>query len=136
MSAKSTFLSANSISLDLGLLTLRLVSGVTLLTHGYPKFQKILEGNMQFGDPIGIGTVPSLYLAVFAEFICAILVILGLFTRFATIPLMINMAVACFIVHAADDFGTKELSLIFLGMFLTLFFTGPGKYSMDRLIWK
>ena len=136
MSAKSTFLSANAISADLGLLVLRLFSGIALLTHGYPKFQKVLEGNMQFGDPLGLGTATSLYLSAFAEFICAILIILGFLTRFATIPLIINMAVACFIVHAADDFGTKELSLLYLGMFLALFFTGPGKYSVDRAIWK
>ncbi|MGB4397939.1 MAG: DoxX family protein [Daejeonella sp.] len=136
MSAKSTFLSANSISLDLGLLILRLFSGVAMLTHGYPKFQKVLEGNMQFGDPLGLGTATSLHLAAFAEFICAILIILGFLTRFATIPLIITMAVAGIIVHAADDFGTKELSLVYLGIFLTLFFTGPGKYSIDRQIWK
>lgn len=136
MSAKSSFFSANAISSDFGLLILRLVSGATVLTHGYPKFQKVLEGNMQFGDPIGLGTSTSLYLSAFAEFICAILIILGLLTRFASIPLIINMAVAFFIVHAADDFGTRELSLLYLGMFLTLFFTGPGRYSLDRQIWK
>ena len=131
MSAKSTFFSANALSLDLGLLLLRLVSGAALLTHGYPKFQKVLEGNMQFGDPIGLGTPASLYLSAFAEFICAILIILGLLTRLASIPLIINMAVVFFIVHSADDFGTRELSLLYMGIFLTLFFTGPGRYSVD-----
>lgn len=133
---KSTFLSANALSSDLGLLILRLVSGAALITHGYPKFQKVIEGNMQFGDPLGVGAATSLYLSAFAEFICAILIIFGLLTRLASIPLIINMAVAFFIVHAADDFGTKELSLLYLGMFLTLFFTGPGKYSVDRQIFR
>ena len=86
---------------------------------------------MQFGDPIGLGVPTSLYLSAFAEFICAILIILGLLPRLASIPLIINMAVAFFIVHAADDFGTRELSLLYMGMFLTLFFTGPGRYSVD-----
>ncbi len=131
MSAKSTFFSSNPLSLDLGLLILRLVAGAALLTHGYPKFQKVLEGNMQFGDPIGLGTPTSLYLSAFAEFICAILIILGLLTRLASIPVIINMAVAFFIVHGADDFGTRELSLLYMGIFLTLFFTGPGRYSVD-----
>jgi putative oxidoreductase len=136
MSVKSTFFSANSLSADLGLLILRVVSGAALLTHGYPKFQKVLEGNMQFGDPLGVGQPASLYLSAFAEFICAILIILGLLTRLASIPLIINMAVAFFIVHSADDFGTKEPSLLYLTIFLTLFFTGPGRYSIDRGIWK
>ncbi|SKB29656.1 DoxX family protein [Daejeonella lutea] len=135
MSIKSSFLSANPLSYDFGLLILRVVSGAALLTHGYPKFQKVISGNMQFGDPLGIGQGTSLHLAAFAEFICAILIIMGLLTRLASIPLIINMAVACLIVHATDDFGTKEMSLLYLGIFLTIFFTGPGKFSADRLIW-
>ncbi len=91
---------------------------------------------MQFGDPLGIGPAASLHLSAFAEFICAILIILGLLTRLASIPLIINMAVAALIVHSADDFGTKEMSLLYLGIFLTLFFTGPGKYSADRGIFR
>lgn len=125
-------MSSGPLAQDLGLLTLRILSGSVLLTHGYPKLQKILQGNLQFGDPIGIGQVPSLYLATFAEFFCAILVIIGLYTRLSLIPLMINMATAFFIVHSADDFGIKELSLLFLGMFVVLFLTGPGKYSIDN----
>ncbi len=91
---------------------------------------------MQFGDPIGVGQATSLHLSAFAEFVCAILIILGLLTRLATIPLIINMAVACLIVHGADDFGTKELSLLYLGIFLTIFFTGPGRYSLDKGVFK
>jgi putative oxidoreductase len=41
------------------------------------------------------------------------------------------MSVAFFIAHSADDFGTKEKSLLFLGMFIVLFFTGAGRYSID-----
>ncbi len=136
MSIKSTFLHSNSLSADLGLLILRVISGAALLTHGYPKFQKVISGNMQFGDPLGVGQATSLHLSTFAEFVCAILIILGLLTRLATIPLIINMAVAAFIVHGADDFATREMSLLYLGIFLTLFFTGPGKYSVDRGVFK
>lgn len=131
-----TFLSSNPIASDLGLLLLRFVSGGALLTHGYPKFQKILAGNTQFGDPIGLGSATSLYFSTFAEFLCSILIVLGLFTRLATIPLIINMTVIFFIVHAADEFGKKEMPLLFLGMFLVLFFTGPGRFSIDKNIYK
>ncbi len=131
---KSPFLSSAPLANDLGLLFLRIVSGAVMLTHGYPKFQKVLEGNLKFGDPIGLGEVPSLYLATFAEFLCAILVIIGLYTRLSLIPLIINMSVAFFIAHAADDFGTKEKSLLFLGMFIVLFLTGPGRFSIDNKI--
>ncbi|HQT24340.1 MAG: DoxX family protein [Sphingobacteriales bacterium 17-39-43] len=131
---KSPFLSSAPLANDLGLLFLRVVSGAVMLTHGYPKFQKILEGNLKFGDPVGLGQVPSLYLSTFAEFLCAILVIIGLYTRLSLIPLIINMSVAFFIAHAADDFGTKEKSLLFLGMFIVLFLTGSGRFSIDNKI--
>jgi putative oxidoreductase len=129
---KSPFLSSAPLANDLGLLFLRIVSGAVMLTHGYPKFQKVLQGNLKFGDPIGLGEVPSLYLSTFAEFLCAILVIVGLYTRLSLIPLIINMSVAFFIAHSADDFGTKEKSLLFLGMFIVIFLTGPGRFSIDN----
>jgi len=133
---KSPFMSSGPLANDLGLLILRILSGAVLLSHGYPKFQKILEGNLQFGDPVGIGQVSSLYLSTFAEFLCAILIIIGLYTRLSLIPLIINMSVAFFIVHATDDFATKEKSILFLGMFIVLFLTGAGRFSIDNKIYK
>ena len=59
------------------------------------------------------------------------LILIGLFTRFATLPLLITMLVAFFIVHGADPFGEKELPLLYALVFATLFFTGPDKYSID-----
>ncbi|WP_256012872.1 DoxX family protein [Desertivirga xinjiangensis] len=129
---KSKFLSGSAISYDLGLLIIRLFTGGLMLTHGFPKLQKLVAGNLQFGDPLGVGQEISLVLAVFAEFVCSILVILGLFTRVAVIPLIITMAVAFFIVHSADPLQVKELSLVYLAVFAGLFFTGSGKYSIDR----
>lgn len=105
-----------------------------MLTHGWPKLQKVINGNFQFGDPLGIGPEASLILTVFAEVVCSILLILGLATRLAVIPLITTMAVAFFIVHAADDFKTKELALIYLSIFLCIFFTGPGKLSLDKAL--
>lgn len=102
-----------------------------MLTHGWAKLQNVMAGNLQFGDPIGIGTEASLYLAIFAEFLCALLLILGFLTRIATVPLMITMLVALLIVHAPDPFNVKELAFLYFGMFIVLFITGPGKYSID-----
>lgn len=131
---KKIFLSSRAISTDTGLLILRLISGAAMLTHGYPKLQKILNGNLQFGDPLGVGPEISLILTVFAEVICSVLVIIGLTTRLATIPLIIAMGVAFFIVHGADPFKVKELALIYLSIFTALFFTGPGKFSADKAL--
>ncbi len=128
---KKTLFSKRPIAMDFSILVLRLVFGIAMITHGWPKFQKAISGNFKFGDPIGLGPEISLILTVFAEFICSILVIIGLGTRLATIPLMTTMSVVFFIVHADDGFGAKEKALLFLGAFLVLFLTGPGKYSID-----
>lgn len=123
----------NSLRIDLGLLILRISSSVMLLTHGIPKFQKLIAGGeIEFGDPIGIGPAPSLFLAVIGELVCPILIIIGFKTRFAAIPSAITMGVAAFIVHATDPFGTKEKALLFLTCFVVIIFLGPGKFSIDR----
>lgn len=117
------------------LLVTRVAIGAFMLVHGYQKLQGILDGGeIQFGDPIGLGAPVSLYLTVFAEFFCSILLILGFVTRLAVIPLIITMIVAVAIVHSADDFGKKELGLHYLVVYLFLLVAGPGKYSVDRLI--
>ena len=117
------------------LLLFRVATGAFMLTHGYPKLQRLTSGEtIQFADPFGIGAYPSFILVVFAEFLCSILIMLGLSTRLAALVLVINMSVASFIAHAADPFGKKELPLMFLLAFLTILVFGPGKYSLDHLI--
>lgn len=114
------------------LLVLRVGAGLLILTHGWPKMLKVLDGNFSFGDPIGLGPTLSLILAAFAEGICGILVTLGLGTRIASFVLAINMSVVVFISHAGDSFGTKEKGLLFLLLFVIILLTGPGKYSLDE----
>lgn len=113
---------------------LRFGSGAAMITHGYPKFMKLLEGGeIKFADPLGVGVMLSLILAVFAELFCAVLVALGLFTRAAVIPLIVTMAVAAFVVHGADPFGKKELALLYLLAYILIFAGGSGSFSVDRL---
>ena len=121
--------------LNAAILILRLSIAVLMLTHGFPKLEKLLEGGeIKFADPIGLGPAFSLILVVFAEFFCSILIGIGLFTRLATIPLIINMSVAAFIVHEADPIGRKELALLYLLIYLTLTVIGGRKYSVDSLL--
>lgn len=121
-----------SLSKDIGLTLLRILPSAMMLTHGLPKFQKLISGNFEFGDPIGIGAAPSLFLAVIGEFICPILLIVGFKTRWAAIPPAITMAVAGFIVHAEDPFGTKERAFLYLAIFIVIALVGPGKFSVDK----
>lgn len=123
---------ANTFRKDIGLALLRIVPSALLLTHGIPKFQKLIGGDFEFADPIGIGATPTLFLGVLGEFICPILLILGFKTKWAAIPPALVMVVAAFVVHSADPFGVKEKALLFLGFFLVIFLLGPGKYSLDK----
>jgi len=122
----------NSLKSDLGLALLRILPSVMLLTHGIPKFQKLLAGDFEFGDPIGIGAAPSLFLAVIGEFICPVLLIIGYKTRWAAVPPAIVMIIAGFIVHASDPFNVKEKAFLFLSFFLVIMLLGPGRYSIDK----
>lgn len=122
----------NKLQTNIGLALLRILPSVMLMTHGLPKFQKLINGNFEFGDPIGIGATPSLFLAVIGEFICPILVIIGFKTRWVAIPPAITMLVAGLIVHADDPFGTKEKALMFLVFFVSIILLGPGKFSIDK----
>src|SRR5687768_1088782 len=97
--------------LDFVSLMLRLGAGGFMLTHGIPKFEKFINGDLQFADPFGFGAELSLVLTLFAEIFCSVLLILGFATRLATIPLMVTMATAALIVHDADPFNKKELAL-------------------------
>jgi putative oxidoreductase len=122
----------NSLKSDLGLALLRILPSAMLLTHGIPKFQKLLAGDFEFGDPIGIGPAPSLFLTVLGEFVCSILLIIGYKTRWAAVPPAIVMLVAGFIVHSADPFDVKEKAFLFLSFFLVIILLGPGRYSIDK----
>lgn len=137
---------------SIGLLILRLGVGGYLLTHGWGKLQQVLAGEFDsFGDPLGLGSEASLVLATSAEFFCALLVMLGLATRLAAVPVVVTMGVAAFVVHGndpwtmgeaarlftageADSWASKEPALLYLTAFLALVFTGAGRFSVDGLI--
>ena len=126
---------SNPLIIDIVLLVTRIFVGFAMLSHGYPKLQDLLSGEeIQFFSFLGLSDKTSLILAVFAEFVCSIFIILGLFTRFAVFFLIITMAVAGLIVHSGDPFQKREASLLYLSVYLVLFAFGPGKYSVDAMI--
>jgi len=106
------------------------------MTHGIVKFYRLLEGNIKFGNPIGIGSEISLYLTVFSELIAPALIILGFKTRFFSLFPAITMFVAAFIVHGNDPFKKMELALLFLTGFIIILINGPGKISLDYFLSK
>jgi putative oxidoreductase len=116
------------------LIFLRIGVALLMWTHGIPKFMRLLEGNMQFGDPIGLGPTVSFILVNFSEVFCSLFILLGMGTRLATIPLIISCSVAAFVAHADDPFGKKEMLLLYILIYITLLVLGSGKYSIDALI--
>jgi len=85
-------------------------------------------------DPVHIGAVPSLLFAALSDVICTLLVVFGLFTRFAALIMMVNLIVAWQIVHHGMFFGRDphgEVIVLYLGGALCLICGGAGKYSLD-----
>jgi putative oxidoreductase len=106
-----------------------------MIPHGYDKLQHFGRYSATFTNPFHLGSPVSLGLCIFAELFCAGLVVLGLFTRFATIPLIINMIVASYVIHG-DFFGMGQAAALFLAGYISLLFIGPGKASLDGLMGK
>ncbi len=120
---------------DLGLLVLRLAAGLSLFAgHGLGKVRRLLADDTEWGDPIGIGPLPSLVLVAFAESVCALAVAAGFKTRWAAVPPVIAMLVAVLIAHAGDPFEVREKALLYGAAFLTLFLTGGGRYTLDAAL--
>ena len=119
---------------SIALLLLRIVfCGSMIFGHGLGKLNKVLEGNFNFSDPIGIGETPTLFLAVFSEFFAPIFILLGIKSRIFSFFPAATMFVAAFIVHLDDPFNRMEKSLLFLAVFVFFMMTGSGKYSLDKI---
>ena len=119
-----------------GIFLLRAAAGALLIPHGHMKMQKFSTLVPHALDPFHLGPSVSLSLSIFAELFCSILIILGLATRLACIPVIINMAVAVFIAHKGEIFGEGEHAALYMAIFTAILFTGPGKYSLDNMISK
>jgi putative oxidoreductase len=118
---------------DVGLLLLRLWLGVSMVwLHGWGKLLALFGGKLSFPDPLGIGETPSFLLTIFAEVICSVLLVIGLWTRWAALILAFTMGVAFFVVNSANLKGNGELAWLYFGGYLVLFVAGAGRLSVDK----
>lgn len=123
--------------LDIALLALRIGIGSLMLVHGLPKVQMLFWGDVsQFPGVMGMSPGLSLTLAALAEVLCSVLILVGLGTRLASIPLLITMLVAVLVVHAADPFAAQELGLLYLLGYVVLLLLGGGRFSLDAMLAK
>ena len=122
---------------EFGLLLSRVFIGLSMaFAHGLGKIQDpsgVIKGAASMGFPM-----PEFFgwAAAFSEFICGLLLALGLATRPAALMLIFTMATAAFIRHAPDDYATKEKALLYLAMFVIFLFFGGGRWSIDALLMK
>ena len=112
--------------LDGALLFLRLFIGGMMLSHGWAKLASFSTLSATFPDPLGVGSTLSLLLILFAEVGCSCLLIFGLMTRLAALPLMFGMLMAFFVIHGADPFAVRELPLLYRGVFVFLRWGEPA----------
>ena len=117
-------------------LLLRVASGVLMMNHGYDKLVHFAEKKNSFMNFLGIGSTASLSLVIFAEFFCALFIIIGLFTRLATIPLIITMGVALFMSNNAQFFEDGEMSALYLSAYIIILLVGAGRVSVDGMVGK
>jgi putative oxidoreductase len=114
-----------------GVFLLRVAVALLMLSHGVPKALEYETLIQTFPDPLNVGTVMSARLILFAEVGCSVLLLLGLFGRFAAVTLFIAMMVAAFVHHFGDPWSSKELPLLYASVYACLAFTGPGSVSID-----
>jgi putative oxidoreductase len=136
--------SANAINMDLGLLLIRLIIGLLMAFYGLEKllhFNEMAASDFWNKDVsfLGLkGKVP-LALTIFAELICSVTLILGLFTRVSLFFLAFCMAYIFLVVfpfsilNKGDNGYTFNDTFVYFVIYLGLFFTGPGKYSLDKM---
>ena len=117
------------------ILLFRCFSGLMMIPYGYGKIINYDRYAADFfGDPLGIGNIPSLWLTIFAQVACPVTLILGFQTRISAAILAVNMLVAVK-YHFFDPFSVKVLPMLFLGMYLLQILWGSGKYSLDFLLY-
>lgn len=119
----------------LGLLLLRLFVGLRLV---YGVLDNVLswEHMLRFRDFLELNDFPfPIYCAVisvYAQLLCGMLIIFGIFFRWASSIMVINFLVALVMVHRGDSVEemTTPLLLVFIHFFFAL--NGPGKYTIGR----
>lgn len=116
---------------DLGLLFLRVAGGFMLFyVHGLPKVLHYGHELTQIEDPFGLGPQLSLWAAILAEFVCPMLIALGLFTRLACLPIIGVLLVAMLAVHPDWSIGQGQFGWLLLVIFIAIAICGPGRWRI------
>ena len=120
---------------DLGLLILRLVVGGHLMfmtqdnVFSWTRMLEFRDFLAQFGFPFPLFCA---VLSVAGQFGGGLLLVLGLFTRFAALVVAFNFVVAIWMVDSRQPYPAAFAALSLVAAGLCLVFSGAGRYSLDR----
>jgi putative oxidoreductase len=120
---------------SMGLLFLRLGAGALLIYSRSGRWPEMIAAwNPSVSDPLGFGGHFHWIFTLFSEAICTLLVMMGMFTRFACIPPLVLSVVAALAMPASTAWSVREGFLLYALPFFVLSFTGPGEYSVDSRV--
>ncbi len=119
---------------EYGAVFVRLVVGF-ILVYGTQDNVFSHERMLEFRDFLAARRVPfplfSAYLSAYAQFVCGILYVLGLFVRPAALVMVVNFVAAILIAHLDTPLDATRLALLMLFCSLFLLFNGAGALSLD-----
>lgn len=126
--------------IDTALLILRVVTGLTMVMHGWQKFAG--PGLSGVGDMFAGMEVPLAAVAgpvvMLLELVGGVLLVLGLGTRAVGAAFAVVMLGAVFLVHLPAGFyaadGGYELALLLAALGAAFAVSGPGAWSLDAVI--
>lgn len=121
---------------DSSIFFMRIFVGILMLVHGIGKINNYEMLFTTFPDPIGIGSSASLVLTIGFETVCSLLIIIGLFVRPAALILAVTMFVASFMANTGEPFAARELSFVYMGIYVMLVISGGMRYSLDRVFFR
>ncbi|MDW3716253.1 MULTISPECIES: DoxX family protein [Pseudomonas] len=112
---------------DWGLLFLRASGALLLLwVHGLPKLLGFSQELRLIEDPLHLGALPTLLLAIFAEVACPLAILCGTLTRLACVPILVVLLVSLVVVHPGWSIAEGQFAWLLLIVFTTLLISGPG----------
>ena len=119
---------------DWGFVLVRAVIGAIFIVAGSGKLFGGIEGFSGMLAGLGLpAPVVFAWIVALIELIGGILILVGLFTRYAPVPLAVIMLVATYIQWSGGGFGRARLDLLLLSVLVLLMMTGPGKISIDSV---
>ncbi|VVQ28790.1 hypothetical protein PS943_00987 [Pseudomonas fluorescens] len=117
---------------DFGLFFLRLSGGLFLLwVHGLPKLLNYNAQLQTIEDPFHLGANVTLMLAIFAEVLCPLLIVAGVFVRLACLPILCVLLIALLIVHPQWSLDEGQFGWLLMMLFTSLLIAGPGRLALN-----